>query len=277
MFDLISSVLLDTGTVPDKLSVLTDVPQFVAVLPQVSALAMQPRQGFQHKDVLRHTFMVVAAMPVDDLLGRWAALLHDIGKPATRRFHGAPGSKAAQVSFVAHEVVGARMVPQVAAQVGMAPEFAVRIQRLVAMHMRPRQVDGWTDAAVRRYMTDAGDVLDTLDRLARADVTSRFEKNHRRVARQMDLLAQRVAQVAVVDELAARRPPVDGLAVAAHLGIEPGPLLGVYMDALYARIRDDVTLLSVSEAFQIVDSLAAVLAAADSFPGPDSDSVPSDE
>lgn len=206
-------------------------------LPELPALRMQRDPGHHHKDVYAHTLAVVAGCPADDLVLRLAALLHDVGKPATRRF--APGGR---VTFHHHEVVGARMARQRLTALRYPKQMIDQITQLVALHLRFHgyQEQGWTDSAVRRYVRDAGspEQLRRLNLLTRADVTTQNRRKARALASAMDDLEARIDQLAHEEELSAIRPPLDGHQIMAHLGIPPGPLVGeAYRHLLEARIE----------------------------------------
>src|SRR6266511_2739975 len=179
-------------------------------LPELPALALEQDPVHRHKDVLRHTIAVVertAAFDADDpdLTLRMAALLHDIGKPRTRRV-GPEG-----VSFHLHEVVGAKLDER----------------RLVLLHLRFHTYRlGWSDSAVRRYVWDAGPLLDRLNFLVRSDCTTRNVFKAKQLTAYSDELEERIARLEAEEELASIRPPLDGRQVMALLGIAPGPLVG---------------------------------------------------
>lgn len=206
-------------------------------LPDLPALRMQRDPAHHHKDVYAHTLAVVAGCPADDLVLRLAGLLHDIGKPATRRF--APGGK---VTFHHHEVVGARMARDRLSKLRYPKQTIEQITQLIALHLRFHgyQEQGWTDSAVRRYVRDAGspEQLARLNRLTRADVTTQNRRKARALASAMDDLEQRIDRLAEDEELSALRPPLDGHEIMAHLDVQPGPLVGrAYQYLLEARIE----------------------------------------
>lgn len=194
-------------------------------LPEVSALRMERDPQHHHKDVYAHTLAVVEGCPRDDVILRMAALLHDIGKPATREFH--PGGL---VSFHHHDVVGARMARARLRELKYSKDVVKSVSHLVAMHLRFHGYadDAWTDSAVRRYVNDAGspDQLRRLNQLTRADVTTRDKRKKRRFAQAMNDLEARIEVLAEQEALQAIRPALDGHQMMAYLGIEPGPLVG---------------------------------------------------
>ncbi len=198
-------------------------------LPELPALAMEQDPQQRHKDVLAHTFAVVEkASP--DLVLRLAALFHDIGKPDTRQF-GPDG-----VSFHHHEVVGARLTRRRMKALRYPKEIVEDVSQLVFLHLRPHTLKmGWTDSAVRRYVRDAGHLLEPLNELVRCDITTANARREREITQRLDELEERIALLSEQEELAALRAPVDGHQVMSYLGIEPGPAVGEIMDLLLER------------------------------------------
>lgn len=189
-------------------------------LPELRGLRLEQDPIHHHKDVLAHTIAVVHNTSPRRLL-RLAALLHDVGKPATRDF-GENG-----VSFHHHEVVGARMARNRMKALRYSGDDIAKVRKLVFLHLRFHGYGtGWTDSAVRRFVRDAGDELDDLIELTRCDVTTRNQRKAERLARQMDELEARIAELAAAEELAAIRPDIDGDQIMAHLGIGPGREVG---------------------------------------------------
>jgi poly(A) polymerase len=174
----------------------------------------------RHKDVLRHTYAVVEGCEADLVL-RLAALVHDIGKPSTRAF------TSEGVQFHHHEVVGARMAEDRLRALRYPNDLVADVAKLVEMHLRFHTYRmGWNDAAVRRYVRDAGPLLDRLNQLVRADCTTRNVDKAKALAALQDDLELRIARLAEQENLQAIRPPLDGNEVMAHLGIPPGPVVG---------------------------------------------------
>ncbi len=197
-------------------------------LPELPALRLEQDPIHRHKDVLTHTIAVVEnvrrdAHPTFDFrITRLAALFHDVGKPKTRGY-----AKGKGVTFHHHEVVGARMTRDRLQALRYSNDDVERITRLVELHLRFHTYRmGWTDSAVRRYVRDAGDLLAELNVLTRCDCTTRNERKAAQLARRMDELEARIAELAAQEELKAIRPDLDGREVMAHLGIPPGPLVG---------------------------------------------------
>jgi poly(A) polymerase len=170
-----------------------------------------------------------------DVVLRLAALLHDVGKPDTREIH-----RDGTVTFHHHDVVGARMVRHRMRELRFDKETTRAVSELVRLHLRFHTfASGWTDAAVRRYVRDAGDQLDRLNALTRADVTTGNARKAARIQRNVDLLEERIAELREQEEIDALRPPIDGNAIMAHLGIRPGPVVGeAWQHLLELRIEE---------------------------------------
>jgi poly(A) polymerase len=189
-------------------------------LPELPAMALEQDPIHRHKDVLAHTLAVVDKTRPDRLL-RLAALLHDVGKPRTRAF-GEGG-----VTFHHHEVVGARMARDRLTKLRYPNDDTDVVVRLVELHLRFHTYRlGWTDKAVRRYVRDAGPLLDRLNELTRSDCTTRNPARARALAKRMDELEQRIAELRQREELDAIRPDLDGVQVMDQLGVAPGPVVG---------------------------------------------------
>jgi poly(A) polymerase len=200
------------------------------VLPEIGAMRMAIDEHHQHKDVYQHSLTVLRQAielesPRDhpDLVLRWAALLHDIGKPATRR-HEPDGG----VSFHHHEVVGAKMARKRMRALKYSKQMVDDVSQLVYLHLRFHGYgDGrWTDSAVRRYVTDAGPLLGRLHKLVRADCTTRNKRRAARLQASYDDLEHRIAELAAREDLARVRPDLDGNEIMQILGIPAGPLVG---------------------------------------------------
>ncbi len=202
-------------------------------LPELDQLAMAKDPHHRHKDVLAHTFAVVDKTS-PDLILRLAALLHDIGKPETREF------TPAGVTFHHHEVVGARMARQRLRELRYPKEVVDDVSQLVFLHLRPHTLKmGWTDSAVRRYVRDAGHLLDRLNELVRCDVTTANPQRERKIQDGIDELERRIADLSAREELARLRPPINGNDVMAYLGIPPSKQVGEIMDILLEKRIED--------------------------------------
>ena len=198
------------------------------VLPEVGGMRMAIDEHHQHKDVYQHSLTVLRqAIALEDagpdLVLRWAALLHDIGKPATRR-HEADGG----VSFHHHEVVGAKMVRKRMRTLKYSKQMVDDISQLVYLHLRFHGYgEGrWTDSAVRRYVADAGPLLPRLHKLVRADCTTRNKRRAAMLQANYDGLERRIAELAAQEDLARVRPDLDGNEIMQLLGIPAGPQVG---------------------------------------------------
>ena len=218
-------------------------------VPEIPALRLEQDPVQRHKDVLRHTYAVVEACEPDPVL-RLAALLHDIGKPATRRI------TPEGVLFHHHEVVGARMARERLQALRYPSSVIDDVCTLIELHLRFHGYgDGWTDSAVRRYVRDAGPLLDRLNALTRADVTTRNERRAKRFAELQDELEERIAALAEQEELDKLRPPLDGRQVMEHLGVPPGPVVGEAL-AFLMELRMERGPLAEDDAYAELDAWA---------------------
>jgi poly(A) polymerase len=215
-------------------------------LPELAALELEQDPVHQHKDVLRHTYAVVENTEPDEVL-RLAALLHDIGKPATRQI------TSEGVQFHHHEVVGARMAERRLRELRYPNSVVDDVRKLVEMHLRFHGYgEGWSDAAVRRYVRDAGSLLDKLNQLSRADVTTRNERRAAKFQSLQDDLEERIASLAEQENLDALRPPLDGKQVMDRLGLEPGPAVGEALEFLM-ELRMERGPVPEDEAYGLLD------------------------
>jgi poly(A) polymerase len=209
------------------------------VLPEIASLQLETDEHFRHKDVYQHSLTVLdQAIGLErrygldgDLVLRLAALLHDIGKPATRS-----RLPDGRVAFHHHEVVGAKMARRLLQRLRFPKDVTADVARLVGLHLRFHGYGAgeWTDSAVRRYVTDAGPLLSRLHALTRADCTTRNQAKAQRLARAYDSLEERIAELAEREELAAIRPDLDGNDIMAILRVPPGPVVG----RAYAYLRE---------------------------------------
>ena len=203
-------------------------------LPELAGLRLEQDPIHRHKDVLTHTIAVVenvrreAHPSFDFRRTRLAAFYHDIGKPRTRSYRKGKG-----VSFHHHEVVGARMTRERMQTLRYSNEDVEQVTKLVELHLRFHTYKmGWTDAAVRRYVRDAGSLLVELNVLTRCDCTTRDERKAVMLSKRMDDLEVRIAELAELEEIERIRPELNGNEVITHLGITPGPAVGKAMDFL---------------------------------------------
>jgi poly(A) polymerase len=224
------------------IELMVDTGMADVVLPEIPAMRLAIDEHHQHKDVYRHSLTVLRqAINLEDgprgqqrsdsgddeggpdLVLRWAALLHDIGKPATRR-HEPDGG----VSFHHHEVVGAKMARKRMRALKYSNQMVDDVSQLVYLHLRFHGYgDGaWTDSAVRRYVTDAGPLLPKLHKLVRADCTTRNKRRAARLQANYDDLEKRIAELAAKEDLQRIRPDLDGNEIMQLLGIPAGPEVG---------------------------------------------------
>jgi poly(A) polymerase len=215
-------------------------------LPELPALALEQDPVQKHKDVLRHTYAVVEGCE-PDLVLRLAALLHDIGKPRTRKI------TPEGVTFHHHEMEGARMARERLTALRFPSAVVDDVCTLIELHLRFHGYgEGWTDSAVRRYVRDAGGLLDRLNQLTRADVTTRNPAKAERFQELQDDLEERIAALAEQENLEALRPPLDGHEVMEHLGIGPGPVVGEALSFLM-ELRMDRGPIEREEALRLLD------------------------
>ncbi len=218
------------------LRLLVDTGLAEQVLPELPALQLERDEHHRHKDVYEHSLTVLeqaieleprlAPSGVDqqpDLVIRLAALLHDIGKPKTRRF-----VEGGAVTFHHHDVVGAKLTRKRMRALRYSNDVIDQVATLVELHLRFHGYGSgeWTDSAVRRYVRDAGDQLERLHILTRADCTTRNERKAARLQRTYDELEERIAVLAEAEELASIRPDLDGTQIMEILGIGPGREVG---------------------------------------------------
>ncbi|MGW7284857.1 CCA tRNA nucleotidyltransferase [Streptomyces sp. NPDC054847] len=233
--------LLLSGHPRKGLSLLVDTGLAAHVLPELPALRLESDEHHRHKDVYEHSLTVLdqaIALEEDgpDLVLRLAALLHDIGKPRTRRFE-----QDGRVSFHHHEVVGAKMTKKRMTALKYSNEMVKDVSRLVELHLRFHGygTGEWTDSAVRRYVRDAGPLLDRLHKLTRSDCTTRNKRKAAALSRAYDGLEDRIAQLQEQEELDAIRPDLNGNEIQEILGIGPGPVIGkAYAFLLELRLEN---------------------------------------
>ncbi len=228
------------------LALLVDTGLADRVLPELPRLRLEVDEHHRHKDVYEHSLTVLeqaialetdadGPVPRPDFVLRFAALMHDVGKPKTRRFE--PGGG---VSFHHHEVVGAKLTAARMRALRFPKDVTEDVAKLVELHLRFHGygTGEWTDSAVRRYVRDAGPLLERLHRLTRSDCTTRNRRKAAALWRAYDSLEERIAQLAEEEELASIRPDLDGNAIMRILGIPPGPLVGrAYRHLLELRLE----------------------------------------
>lgn len=209
------------------------------ILPELAALrGVEIVNGRGHKDNFYHTLGVVdnVAAASDNEWLRWAALFHDIGKPATKRFEPATGW-----TFHNHNIVGAKMIPRIFKRMRMPLGAEMRyVRKLVDIHMRPIALveDEVTDSAVRRLMNYAEEDLDDLMTLARADITSKNEEKKQRFLDNFNLVEEKFSEIRIKDAERARRNPVDGTEIMHIFGLPQSPEVGYFASNLKQAIKD---------------------------------------
>ncbi len=212
------------------LRLLVETGLAALVLPELPALALELDEHHRHKDVYEHTLTVLEqSIDLEDRLGgpdfvsRFAALMHDVGKPRTRRF-----LPDGTVTFHHHDVVGAKLTRKRMQALKFSGEATDAVSTLVELHLRFHGYGSgqWTDSAVRRYVRDAGDQLERLHVLTRADCTTRNQRKAERLRRTYDDLEARIARLSEEEELASMRPDLDGQQIMEILSIPPGPQVG---------------------------------------------------
>ncbi len=238
--------LMMGAKVRDGLTALVDSGLAAHVLPELPALQLEVDEHHRHKDVYQHTLTVIeqaidletgpdGAVPGPDLILRLAALMHDIGKPATRRLE--PGGA---VSFHHHELVGAKMTGKRLKALRFDKDTVKAASHLVELHLRFHGYGDarWSDSAVRRYVTDAGPQLERLHRLTRADVTTGNRRKADRLSFAYDDLEDRITELRAKEEIDSIRPDLDGTQIMAELGIGPGRDVGLaYKHLLELRME----------------------------------------
>jgi poly(A) polymerase len=240
--------LLTTDDPVRGMRVLVETGLIEQFLPEVSALRLEVDEHHHHKDVYEHSLTVLrqaiehehARFPgrEPDVALRLAALLHDIGKPRTRKLE-----KGGAVTFHHHDIVGARMARKRLQALRFDGDTIDAVSKLIELHLRffGYAEGAWTDSAVRRYVRDAGDQLDRLHILTRADVTTRNRRKASRLASAYDDIETRIAALREQEELDAMRPELDGNRIQEVLGIGPGPAVGkAYRFLLDLRLDEGV-------------------------------------
>ncbi len=243
---------------------LSDTGLLAQFLPEVEALkGVETQKGHRHKENFEHTLQVLSQLieqkPDASLWLRWAALLHDVGKPLTKRFDETQGW-----TFHLHEEVGARLVKDIFRRLHLPLDQRLKyVQKLVRLHGRPIALakEEVTDSAIRRLIVEAGEDLEDLILLCRSDVTTQNRYRRQRFLQNFDRVMQRVREVEERDRLARFQPPIRGDEIMAHYNLPPGPLVGKIKEAVREAILEGLIPNDREAAWAYMEKIAADLLA----------------